>query len=568
VKFFGLILFFVLSQNAFSQNRYDVVIDEIMADPSPQIGLPSNEWIELKNTSNAAINLQGWRLNDATGQSGAFPNFILLPDSFVIVCSSSAVAAMSGFGLTISVTGFPSLDNPGDQLSIKNPVGKIIHALAYEVSWYQNDVKKDGGWTLEMIDPKNPCAGISNWKASTAAAGGTPGKKNSADGILNDQTPPQLKRTYTIDSTTIAVVFDEPVDSSVSSSASNFTIDGGIMITSAAAIAPIFNTVLLKLGSKMQSNRVYTLSVSNIKDCKGNLIGGDNKTKAGMPVDANPNDIVINEILFNPKPGGYDFVEFYVRSNKIFDLSKFYIANRNGSGVVSSIYALSSDPCLIFPGDHPAVTEDAHNVDQNYFVKDPDRLFVLSSLPSFPDDEGDVVLLNAQGNIIDEVKYNEGWHFKLIDNADGISLERIDPSGNSQDENNWHSAASTAGYATPTSKNSQYKLADPVNASIGIDPKIFSPDNDGHDDVTMIRYKLSDPGYVANISIFDVRGRMIRHLVKNKTLGSTGYWNWDGLDENGNKLPVGIYIIYTEIFNLQGKKKQFKNSVVLARLLQ
>src|SRR5215467_5446962 len=92
---------------AFGQNRYDVVIDEIMADPSPQIGLPNNEWIELKNTSNQPIDLQGWRIGDATSQSGAMPDFSLQPDSFVIVCSGSAMSAMSAFGTTISVTSFP-----------------------------------------------------------------------------------------------------------------------------------------------------------------------------------------------------------------------------------------------------------------------------------------------------------------------------------------------------------------------------------------------------------------------------------------------------------------------------
>src|SRR4030095_14859051 len=82
----------------FSQNRYDVVIDEIMADPSPQIGLPNHEWIELKNTAAFPIDLLGWRVGDGGGQSGAMPAFSLLPDSFVIVCSNSAAAAMSGFG--------------------------------------------------------------------------------------------------------------------------------------------------------------------------------------------------------------------------------------------------------------------------------------------------------------------------------------------------------------------------------------------------------------------------------------------------------------------------------------
>ncbi|MEI9909444.1 MAG: lamin tail domain-containing protein [Bacteroidota bacterium] len=172
-----LLLIFLLPLYIDAQNRYDVVIDELMADPTPQIGLPNNEWIELKNTTTTPINLQNWRIGDATGQSGPIPSFILQPDSFVIVCTGSAVAAMSIFGTAIPVTSFPSLDNDGDQIFLRAADGKIIHAVSYTLSMYQNEVKKEGGWTLEMMDTKSPCAGNNNWKASVNTTGGTPGKK-------------------------------------------------------------------------------------------------------------------------------------------------------------------------------------------------------------------------------------------------------------------------------------------------------------------------------------------------------------------------------------------------------
>src|ERR1044071_6990464 len=109
MKTLKLLLIVVVLSPAYllAQNRYDVVIDEIMADPTPQIGLPNNEWIELRNTTTAPINFLNWRISDATGQSGPMPSFTLQPDSMVIVCTGSAVASMSVFGTTISVTSFP-----------------------------------------------------------------------------------------------------------------------------------------------------------------------------------------------------------------------------------------------------------------------------------------------------------------------------------------------------------------------------------------------------------------------------------------------------------------------------
>ncbi len=100
---------------------------------------------------------------------------------------------------------------------------------------------------------------------------------------------------------------------------------------------------------------------------------------------------------------------------------------------------------------------------------------------------------------------------------------------------------------------------------ISISPKIFSPDNDGFDDFATISYQMTAPGYVANITIFDANGRPVRYLVKNATLALKGNFRWDGLNEKLEQLPIGVYIVFTEIFNLQGKTKKFKNVVTLAR---
>jgi hypothetical protein len=178
------------------------------------------------------------------------------------------------------------------------------------------------------------------------------------------------------------------------------------------------------------------------------------------------------------------------------------------------------------------------------------------------------VTLNAQGLVTDEVSYKDDWHFKLINDPEGVSLERLDSRASSQSPDNWHSASSTAGYGTPGYKNSQSQVAGEAVARLTITPKIFSPDNDGRDDIALLHYKMEEAGYVANVTIFNVSGRAVRLLVRNGLLGLEGFWNWDGLDDRGNPLPVGIYIVLTELFNLRGNKNLFKNVIVLARPLK
>lgn len=543
--------------------QYDVVIDEIMADPTPVVSLPNAEFIELKNVSGRTINLSGWKLSTSTTTSSAFPTYNLPADSFLIITSTSNAASFASFGRVLGVPSFPSLDNNGTTLSLISKEGRIIHAVAYTIDWYQNPIKQDGGWTLEMIDTHNPCTGMNNWKSSIDAKGGTPGRKNSVDGINTDETPPQLLRTYSKDSVTIVVQFDEPLDSPSATLVSNYSLNN-FSILSAQPQPPFYNEVVLKLSSPLQKRTVYLLTVNGVKDCKGNIISAYNKAKVGLAEEALINDIVINEILFNPNITGHEYVEIYNRTNKILDAGKLYIANRNSSGNIASAKKLSDVPFYIFPEEYIVLTQDAISLQKEYLVSNPSQILKLS-LPSYPNAKGVVVLTNSQGSVVDEVAYSEKWHFALISNVKGISLEKIDPNDSSQKQNNWHSAASTAGYGTPTYRNSQYKISDNISATIEVNPKIFSPNNDGHDDFVTISYQVEQTGYVANVMIFDANGRLVRSFVKNGLLGLKGSWNWDGLSEKNQKLPIGTYIIYTEIFNLEGKKKSFKNAVVLAR---
>ncbi len=547
----------------YTPQRYDVIISEIFPDPSPQVGLPVLKFLELKNTSIRPVNLQGWKIIDGNS-SATLPMYHLLPDSFIIVTATNSASAYAVYGPTLGVANFPSMNIGGSTICLQSASGTTMHAMQYDLNSYKNELKKDGGWSLEMINTKNPCAGNTNWAASTHPIGGTPGKKNSIEAITKDEAAPQLIHAFADNGSTVTLNFNKTLDSAKAVAIDNYSFDNGLAATSIEALPPFFNQVVIHLNTQIDSAKMYTVSVKNVSDCSGNLIRAGNSAKFGLAASAANMDVVVNEVLFNPPPMGVDYVEIYNRSGKNLDLSKLYLANRNSSNVISGIQQVSKESRLLFPGEFALLTINPDIVKSQFISTNPDAFMKMNSMPSYPKTSGNVIILNLQGEVVDEVKYSEKWHFSLLKNAQGVSLERINYDGPSV-STNFHSASASSGYGTPGYKNSQNLDESQVKGDITSVPEVFSPDHDGIDDLVTIHYNFPTAGYVANITIFDASGRPVRYLQKNSLSGIKGYFRWDGLDDKARKLPQGIYIIYTEIFNLDGKKRIFKNSVVLAR---
>jgi flagellar hook assembly protein FlgD len=78
-------------------------------------------------------------------------------------------------------------------------------------------------------------------------------------------------------------------------------------------------------------------------------------------------------------------------------------------------------------------------------------------------------------------------------------------------------------------------------------PNPFSPDGDGHDDRTVIRYENPRPAGWMSIRIYDIRGRLVRFLANNEPSGGMGTVVWDGYDDNRRRVRIGVYIILLEI---------------------
>ncbi|MBA3705980.1 MAG: hypothetical protein H0W84_08810, partial [Bacteroidetes bacterium] len=90
---------------------------------------------------------------------------------------------------------------------------------------------------------------------------------------------------------------------------------------------------------------------------------------------------------------------------------------------------------------------------------------------------------------------------------------------------------------------------------------------DGMNDIVNIHYQLDTPGSLANVNIYDSKGRLARTLVQNQLLGINGTFSWDGINDDREKSRIGIYIIYVEVFDLSGQIKHYKKTCVLATKL-
>jgi hypothetical protein len=529
------------------------VIHEIYADPTPSRGLPTSESIELRNRTSSEIDLRNWWLSNGSSSGKITSNFILKPDSSVVITTSGALSAYKTFGAAISISPFPTLDNEGDTLVLYSPLGVAIHAIVWDKSWYQNDIKEEGGWSLEMKDITKPCSGKINWTAATSSVGGTPGKVNSVQSVTKDSTVPHAYYSLMPDSLTLLVFFNEPLGTMP-----EVTIEG-FPILSMNWLPPIFNLLEIHLTRPPPSDSILQVQIGKMNGCSGNSYPGDT-VRSGRFASVIKNQIIINEILFNPPAGGSDYVELYNRSEQIVDLGKLMLGNRNSIGKISSLSALSHSSFPFFPGQYILVSEDSNWIHQYYA---PREITVIQQpMPSFPDDAGHVVLTDPSGNLLDELGYSEKWHEILISSREGVALERILFAKPTDDPGNWHSASAQNKYGSPGYRNSQSLNSVSTTGNwIKLSSHIISPDLDGKDDVLLIFYKLPQPGFLGNVWVYDSFGRPVISIANNALCGTEGFFRWNGLDRTNKKPNRGTYIIFIEFFHPDGSAKTSKHTI-------
>ncbi len=529
----------------------DVIITEFFADPTPVIGLPEVEFVEIFNKTGKVFHLEGWTISDGSS-NGTIGDFWLLPGSYIVLTANANIGLFTNVA---GVTSFPSLNNAGDQLILKDNFGVKLDQLIYTDDWYQDINKKNGGYSLERINLNDPCSNFDNWSASNDPSGGSPGTINSIFSSAPDQQNPNLLSLIALSPNFLEVYFSEGMDSS---SLVNTQINTSPNLSIQETFIQNVNDnpngppqLIIQFNENFLPSTNYQIQLGPVSDCWQNdttLIG-----QFTLPEQAIAGDVVINEVLANPLNGGQDFIELYNRSSKVIDLKDWQIANFYND-TISNLKTISNH-FILEPNSYVAISEDTSFLLENYPASVSGRMIEMD-MPSYNIDSGTVYLF-YNSEQIDRVSYREDWQFSLIDNSDGVSLERILPDGPSNQASNWHSAAESIGFATPGRVNSQYQYVG-TSESISLQKDVFSPDQDGFEDVLVVNYAFEQSGLLAKARIFDDFGREVKVLFSNELLGTKGFFTWDGVNADQAKATIGIYVLLMEVFSTDG-------SVILAK---
>ncbi|MDQ3109957.1 MAG: lamin tail domain-containing protein, partial [Bacteroidota bacterium] len=415
---------------------HDVLINEIFADPSPVVGLPNAEFVELYNRSSNNFDLSGWEFTDGSS-TGTLGSHILAAGSYLILCANADTAAFSPFGPTMGLSSWPSLNNAGDNLKIFDAASTPVDSVNFDLSWYRDAVKEDGGWTLELINPNtgNGCAPAGNWIASTFATGGTPGIQNAVFNNSPDVTGPAVQSIIAIDSLHVMICFNEGIDPAQLTNVFNYDIQPFF----GNPVSLVYDTATLQcatltLGTALANNNTYTLVFTGLTDCAGN---------AAIPNFGSFSyhvlrefDVVINEIMPDPNPPvllpDEEYLELHNTTSYAISTNGWTLAVGTTVRALPSI-VISADSFIVFTSTTAAAFFPGINV------------VGVTSFPSLTNTGGTITIRDGSGMVIHSLTYSDSWYQDAAKADGGWSLEQIDPLNPCAGASNWKASNANAG---------------------------------------------------------------------------------------------------------------------------
>jgi hypothetical protein len=538
--------------------QHDILINEIYFYLTRIGNFPNHEFIELYNRSEFALSLSQLELSDGSSNI-RLPDYTLLPKHILILCHKDNATLFEPNAEVLGLPYFPTLSN-SDVITLKDSLGYMLHQVKYTQDWFSNTAKVFS-CSIEMIDVNNPCGKEENWQACNSYDGATPGKENSVKGTKKDISKPSMKRIYMPDLNTLLINFNEDIDSMSLAKVGNIKLNQSIPSNYYRYANGNLNQIEFTFETPFDSLQTYNINIGALSDCALNKSENISSASFQVPTKAIKGDLQWNEILFNPKPGMNDFVELYNTTNHTLDLKGLYFTSTNESGIRVEPIPIAPNAGMALPGEYLAFSIDAALLQKWYSVQNPNAAIEMS-LPSLNDDEGNILLINEKDEVLDSLYYSEKMHLSFLNQQEGISLERINPFIFGSDQNNWTSAAEEQQFATPTSRNSQYKISK-QNGNFSLSQAYFSPDGDGENDVIVFSYTCETEKNIGSLHIYNEAGQIVKKVCDSKVLGSSGELHWAGDSDKGDKANIGLYMAVWETYSANGEGEKSIQSFAL-----
>ncbi|MBK8701670.1 MAG: lamin tail domain-containing protein [Saprospiraceae bacterium] len=539
----------------------EIILSEILFDPY----VNREDFIEIHNKTPKKLLLEGLRITNITnGQTRVVGTGIFIEANGYLAFTKDPTSLQQVYLPPVSslilVQDLPAFNNDKGNVLLALPDGSVLDSFSYLDDFhYVFDAGKNiEGVSLEKANLLPFLNDRSNWlSASGAYKYATPGYANSHS---YDRDLPRVVRIEVVDDHNLKLIFDDFLESASALSTASYAVDRNIGSANSVQFGPNGSfEVLLRFDQAFSPTGIYELAIMDVADKNKNILN-DTTVQFIFGLPPGEGELIVSEILFNPPTGVDDFVEVYNTSDHAIQLKGLSISNQN-NGQSESIEVSYVLP----PKSYVAVNEDTAAL-KNFYAPPSISKHVLSALPAFNVDEGNVTITNVSGLVLDSFNYHEDRHHLLIDKEDrkGVSLEKIRLEAFENSTFNWQSSAKAGNYATPGYENSNALEGTTQEETFYLPNKVFSPNGDALDDLLILQYQFTQPGYVANIAIYNAEGFKVKNLTNNELLGQKGVIVWDGTNDDGNRERLGIYIITGSVFDPQGKVLHLKKDCVLA----
>lgn len=509
---------------------HDLLISEIMADPSPSRGLPEVEYLELYNNTSDTMKLDNWRLGI---NSNSYPlQGMIAPKAYILLVNSKYQHLMQGNICFIQGFQIPNLSHEEHVLSLYSDLGKKIHQFKFGHENFTHASKEYGGWAISLSDLDSPCPNSLQFAYSKAIKGGTPNAPNNTEAprptfperfyvkevsydYLNERY--QFKFNRDLDSMSIPVTTQD-----ISILQEDFQVISGV-------------------------NGKQTFS--GIRSCDGDVLNDTllSMSKPQLPVSGN---VCVSELLFDPYIEDEAYLELYNRSEQTIDARDLRIGTEVG---FEKARALSDQSLLIPGGSFLLLTKNLKAIDARYRLSPFPFYLYPKHFPSLPNEGGELYIYNVNGDLLEYLSYGPGDHNSGLNNKQlkGIALERINGDDTDTSGKLWHSASSKSGYGTPGYQNSQW-LQDLAGKSLlELSTDLLTPNNDGYNDILQISCNTDKAGYIGSLRIYNSKGIQVDEIFNNHVMGTHDQFQWAPHTAKQG-IGTGLYLLQLELIHPDG----------------